>query len=153
MRLYQSFGSIARSFLEYVFTQCNNVAKDQIAFWWCFSIMWYEGSNLGSADGYAIGVDIMPKQTPELRRLRVSFSHFVRRPRSHPLTHGLLNIWTELLSIIFSWSAHMRREIGTQITRPANYTLRVDFWTMIFYNLKNSSQDLSNEGQILFWVH
>ena len=35
------------------------------------------------------------------------------------LTHRLLIIWTEMLSI---------------------------FWTMIFYNLKNLSQDLSNEG-------
>ena len=85
-RLYQSFDSIVRSF-KYVLTQCNNVAKDRIAFWWCFSIMWYEGSNLGSADRYAIGVDIMPKQTPELRRLRVSFSHFVLWPRSHPLPY------------------------------------------------------------------
>ena len=35
----------------------------------------------------------------------------------------------------------MRRELGTQIT-PWGWI----FWTMIFYNLKNSSQDLSNEG-------
>ena len=34
----------------------------------------------------------------------------------------------------------MRREIGTQIT-PQGWI----FWTMIFLNLKNSSQDLSNE--------
>ena len=27
-----------------------------------------------------------------------------------------------------------------------NYTLGVDFWNMIFYNLKDSHQDLSNEG-------
>ena len=56
-------------------------------------------------------------------------------------THGLLNIWTELLSIVFSWSAHIRQEIRAQIT-PRRWI----FWTMIFYNLKNSSQDLSNEG-------
>ena len=33
--------------------------------------------------------------------------------------HGLLNIWTELLSIFFSCSAHMRRELQTQITPQA----------------------------------
>ncbi len=27
-----------------------------------------------------------------------------------------------------------------------NYSQGVDFWTIIFYNLKDSSQDLSNEG-------
>ena len=32
------------------------------------------------------------------------------------VTHGLLYIWTELLSNCFWWSAHMRRELGTQIT-------------------------------------
>ena len=32
-------------------------------------------------------------------------------------------------------------ELGTQIT-PRGWI----FWTMIFYNLKNSGQDLSNEG-------
>ena len=26
------------------------------------------------------------------------------------------------------------------------------FWTMIFYNLKNSHQDLSNKGQTLFII-
>ena len=56
-------------------------------------------------------------------------------------THGLLTIWTELLSIFFGWSAHMRRELGTQIT-PWGWII----WTMILYNLKNYSQDLSNEG-------
>ena len=55
--------------------------------------------------------------------------------------HRLLNIWTELLSISFSRFSHMKREIGTQIT-PWGWI----FWTIIFYNLKNSSQDLSNEG-------
>ena len=30
------------------------------------------------------------------------------------LNHGLLYIWTELLSIYFSWSAHMRRKFGTK---------------------------------------
>ena len=39
---------------------------------------------------------------------------------------GLLNIWTELLSISFSWFSHMRREIGTQIT-PWGWI----FWTII----------------------
>ena len=34
-------------------------------------------------------------------------------------------------------------ELGTQIT-PWGWI----FWTMIFYNLKNSGQDLSNEGSI-----
>jgi hypothetical protein len=32
-------------------------------------------------------------------------------------------------------------ELGTQIT-PQGWI----FWTMIFYNLKNSGQDISNEG-------
>ena len=36
---------------------------------------------------------------------------------------------------------HTRRELETQIT-PWGWI----FWTMIFYNLKNSIQDLSNEG-------
>jgi hypothetical protein len=36
-------------------------------------------------------------------------------------------------------------ELGTQIT-PRGWI----FWTMIFYNLKNSGQDLSNEGSIFF---
>ena len=58
--------------------------------------------------------------------------------------HGILNIWTELLPI-FSWSAHMRRELGTQIL-PREWI----FWTMIFYNLKILSQDLSNEGSNFF---
>ena len=31
-------------------------------------------------------------------------------------------------------------------TWDPNYTPVWIFWTMIFYNLKNSSQDLSNEG-------
>ena len=34
--------------------------------------------------------------------------------------------------------------LGTQIT-PRGWI----FWTMIFYNLKNSGQGLSNEGSIL----
>ena len=57
------------------------------------------------------------------------------------LGHGLLDTWTELLSILFSWSAHVKWELGTKIA-PVGWI----FWTMIFYNLKNSSQDLSNEG-------
>ena len=36
---------------------------------------------------------------------------------------------------------HKGREKGTP-----DYTLGVDFWTKIFYNLKNSGYDLSNEG-------
>ena len=35
----------------------------------------------------------------------------------------------------------MRREIGTQIPPQGGI-----FWIIIFYNLKNSSQDLSYEG-------
>ena len=31
-------------------------------------------------------------------------------------------------------------------TLDPNYTPGVDFWTKIFYNPKNSGQDLSNEG-------
>ena len=44
------------------------------------------------------------------------------------LTHGLLYIWTELLSIFL---ADMRRELGTQIT-PWGWI----FWTLIFYDPK-----------------
>ena len=57
------------------------------------------------------------------------------------LRHGLVYKWTELLLIFFSWSAHMRREFENQIT-PWGWL----FWTIIFYNLKNSSQDPYNEG-------
>ena len=32
------------------------------------------------------------------------------------LNHGLLYIWTELLSNFFGGSAHMRQELGTQMT-------------------------------------
>ena len=47
------------------------------------------------------------------------------------LQHGLLDIWTELLSIFFSWSAHMRRELGTKL-HPGGVICR----TMIFYKQK-----------------
>ena len=45
--------------------------------------------------------------------------------------HGLLNIGTELLSMLFSWSVHMRLKFGTKIT-PWGWI----FWTMTFFNLK-----------------
>ena len=47
--------------------------------------------------------------------------------------HGLLYIWAELMSIFFWWSAHMRRELGTQIT-PQGWI----FWTKFFYHQKIS---------------
>ena len=53
----------------------------------------------------------------------------------------ILYIRTELLSIFFSWFSHVRREPWTHIT-PWGWI----FWTIIFYNLKNLIQDLSNEG-------
>ena len=40
-------------------------------------------------------------------------------------------MWTELLSIFVWWSAHMRLELGTQIT-PWGWI----FWTLLFYNFK-----------------
>ena len=43
--------------------------------------------------------------------------------------------------ILFLKSGHY--EAGTS---DPNYTPGVDFLTMNFYNLKNSNQDLSNEG-------
>ena len=71
------------------------------------------------------------------------------------VNNGHLYIWTELLSIFFSWYSHMRWQLGTKITPQG-----LIFWTMIFYNLKNSSQDLSNEGsnfilsslEVGYWV-
>ena len=40
----------------------------------------------------------------------------------------------------------MRRELGTHIT-PRGWI----FLTMIFYSLRNSGQDLSNEGSNFIW--
>ena len=45
--------------------------------------------------------------------------------------------WAVLRSESLDWTA----KIG-----DPNYTPEVDFWIMIFYNSKNSHQDLSNEG-------
>ena len=63
--------------------------------------------------------------------------------------HG--HLYTEQLSChLFFWQVYsMRRELGTQIT-PRGWI----FWTMIFSILKNSHQDLSNEGSnfILSWL-
>ena len=42
-------------------------------------------------------------------------------------------------------SSNLGLILGTQIT-PRGWI----FWTMIFYNLKNSHQDLSNEGSNFF---
>ena len=57
-------------------------------------------------------------------------------------SHGLLYIWTELLSIFFSWSAHMRHQ---------NYTQGVDFfWPWPSLILKSSHQDLSWRVKLYF---
>ena len=47
------------------------------------------------------------------------------------LGHGQSSYWTAKLSFHFLASDHTEAD--------PNYTLGVDFWTMIFYNLKNSS--------------
>ena len=49
--------------------------------------------------------------------------------------------WTAMSPFLFLTSGH--HEAGTW---EPNYAPRMSFWTMIFYNLKNSHQDLSNEG-------
>ena len=54
------------------------------------------------------------------------------------IIHGQSSYWTAKSSFLFLASDHTEAD--------PNYTLWVDFWTMIFYNLKNSGQDLSNEG-------
>ena len=46
------------------------------------------------------------------------------------LTHGQSSYWTAKSSFLFLASDHTEADL--------NYTLGVDFWTMIFYNLKNS---------------
>ena len=62
--------------------------------------------------------------------------------------HGHLYIWTELLPNFFLWSAHMRRELGTQIT-PRGWI----FWTIIFYHQKIQVKIYLMRGQTLFWDH
>ena len=52
--------------------------------------------------------------------------------------HGQSSYWTAKSSFLFLAIDHTEAD--------PNYTLGVDFWTMIFYNLKNSGQDLSNGG-------
>ena len=64
------------------------------------------------------------------------------------LVHGHLYIWTELLPNFFGWSAHMRQELGTQIT-PRGWI----FWTMIFYHKKIQVKIYLMRGQTLFWDH
>ena len=56
--------------------------------------------------------------------------------------YGLILIWTELLSNVFL------ADLPTfeAETWNTNYTSGVDFLDHDFYNLKNSSQDLSNGG-------
>ena len=67
------------------------------------------------------------------------------------ISHGHLYKWTAMSSFFFWQVDSIRRELETQIT-PRGWI----FWNMIFYNLKNSIQDLSNEGSnfilILFEV-
>ena len=46
------------------------------------------------------------------------------------INHGQSSYWTAKSSFLFLASDHTEAD--------PNYTLRVDFWTMIFYNLKNS---------------
>ena len=46
------------------------------------------------------------------------------------LVHGQSSYWTANSSFLFLASDHTEAD--------PNYTLGVDFWTMIFYNLKNS---------------
>jgi hypothetical protein len=48
--------------------------------------------------------------------------------------HGLLNIGTELLSMLFSWSVHMRLKFGTKITSQEWI-----FWT---FNKKFTSRSI-----------
>ena len=72
------------------------------------------------------------------------FSHFVMKLQSknaiffmmlNILDHGQSSYWTAKLSFLFLTS--------DQTWADPNYTLGVDFWTKIFYNLKNSGSDLS----------
>ena len=62
-------------------------------------------------------------------------------PACNYLNHELLNRLTAMSPFLFLTSG--QHEAGTW---DPNYTPGVDFLTMIFYNLKNSHQDLSNEG-------
>ena len=52
--------------------------------------------------------------------------------------HGQSSYWTAKSLFLFLASDHTEAD--------PNSTLGVDFWTIIFYNLKNSVQDESNEG-------
>ena len=54
------------------------------------------------------------------------------------LSHGQSLYWTAKSSFLFLTSDHTWAD--------QNYAPGVNFWTMIFYNLKNSGLDLSNEG-------
>ena len=54
------------------------------------------------------------------------------------LSHGQSLYWTAKSSFLFLTSDHTWAD--------QNYASGVNFWTMIFYNLKNSGLDLSNEG-------
>ena len=47
------------------------------------------------------------------------------------VSHGQSSYWTAKSSFLFLASNHTEAD--------PNYTLGVDFWTMIFYNLKNSA--------------
>ena len=58
---------------------------------------------------------------------------------SHLLNHGQSSYWTAKSSFLFFLASD-------HTEADPNYTLVVDFWTTIFYNLKNSGYDLSNEG-------
>ena len=49
---------------------------------------------------------------------------------AYQLTHGQSSYWTAMSSFLFLASDHTEAD--------PNYTLGVDFWTMISYNLKNS---------------
>ena len=54
------------------------------------------------------------------------------------IIHGQSSYWTAKSSFLFLASNHTEAD--------PNYTLGLNFWTMIFYNLKNSGFDVSNEG-------
>ena len=48
----------------------------------------------------------------------------------YKISHGQSSYWTAKSSFLFLATDHTEAD--------PNYTLGVDFWTMIFYNLKNS---------------
>ena len=57
-------------------------------------------------------------------------NHIIFRWYFDYLNHGQSSYWTAKSSFLFLASDHTEAD--------PNYTLGVDFWTMIFYNLKNS---------------